>query len=291
MRVSVIGLGNMGRPIAGNLLAAGFDVTVWNRTPERARELVARGATHARSVADAAQSGLVVTMLSDDRALEHVVFAERLIEALPQGAIHVSMSTISLALAERLTADHDRHGTDFVSAPVFGRPEMAAAAKLFVVASGPQAALDRCDPLFAAVGQRTFRFGDAPRAATLIKLSGNFLLAAAIESLAEAIALVRKTGVDPHAYVEMLTSTLFAAPAYKTYSGLIADERYHPAGFRLPLGLKDVTLALEAGRDLRAPLPVASVVRDHMIAALAQGFEDADWSVLGKLAAKNAGLP
>jgi 3-hydroxyisobutyrate dehydrogenase-like beta-hydroxyacid dehydrogenase len=291
MRVSVIGLGNMGRPIAGNLLAAGFDVTVWNRTPERARELVARGATHARSVADAAQSGLVVTMLSDDRALEHVVFAERLIEALPQGAIHVSMSTISLALAERLTADHDRHGTDFVSAPVFGRPEMAAAAKLFVVASGPQAALDRCDPLFAAVGQRTFRFGDAPRAATLIKLSGNFLLAAAIESLAEAIALVRKTGVDPHAYVEMLTSTLFAAPAYKTYSGLIAHERYHPAGFRLPLGLKDVTLALEAGRDLRAPLPMASVVRDHMIAALAQGFEDADWSVLGKLAAKNAGLP
>jgi 3-hydroxyisobutyrate dehydrogenase-like beta-hydroxyacid dehydrogenase len=177
-----------------------------------------------------------------------------------------------------------------VSAPVFGRPDAAAAAKLYIVAAGPEPALERCQPIFDATGQRTFRFGERPESANLVKLSGNFLIASAIESLSEALALTRKSGIDSHAYVDMLTATLFAAPVYKTYGGLIADERYRPAGFRLPLGLKDVTLALDAARDKTVPLPVASLVRDRMIEGLAQGFEDADWSVLGAVAARAAGL-
>jgi len=290
MRVSVIGLGNMGHPIARNLLAAGVELTVWNRTAARADNLVAAGARLAPSVADAALGDVVITMLADDSALAHVAFDERLVDRLRAGAIHVSMSTISVGLAERLTASHGERDGQFVSAPVFGRPAAAAARQLFVVAAGNVGALDACQPLFDTIGQRTFRFGDRPSIANVVKLSGNFLIASMIESLGEAVALVRKAGIDPHAYLDMLTATLFAAPVYKTYGGLIVDERYRPAGFSLPLGLKDVTLAIDAARGLTMPLPIASLVRDHMLAALAHGDADADWSVLAAHAARNAGL-
>jgi 3-hydroxyisobutyrate dehydrogenase-like beta-hydroxyacid dehydrogenase len=173
---------------------------------------------------------------------------------------------------------------------VFGRPDAAAAGKLLVVTAGPEPALERCQPILNAVGRRTFRFGERPENANLVKLSGNFLIASGIESLGEALALTRNSGIDPHTFVDMLTATLFAAPIYKTYGGLIADERYRPAGFRLPLGLKDLTLALEAARDKTVPLPVASLVHERMIEGLAQGYEDADWSALGAVAARAAGL-
>jgi 3-hydroxyisobutyrate dehydrogenase-like beta-hydroxyacid dehydrogenase len=290
MHISLIGLGHMGHPIATNLLKAKFDLTVWNRTPQRADDLVAAGAKRAAMLADASRADLVMTMLADDAAVEEAVFEGRLVELLPRGAIHVSMSTISVRLAERLAAAHAEHGSTYVSAPVFGRPDAAAAAKLFIVTAGPEPALERCQPIFDAIGQRTFRFGERPEGANLVKLSGNFLIASAIESLGEALALTRKGGIDPHTFVDMLTATLFAAPIYKTYGGLIADERYRPAGFRLPLGLKDLTLALEAARDKTVPLPVASLVRERMIEGLAQGYEDADWSVLGAVAARAAGL-
>ena len=281
----------MGRPIAANLLAAKFDVTVWNRTQARADELVAAGAARAATIAEASRADVVITMLADDAGLEQVAFDGRLLEHLPQDAVHVSMSTISVRLATRLAAAHAEHGSLFVSAPVFGRPEAAAAAKLFVVAAGPAAAIDRSQPLFDAIGQRTFRFGERAEQANLVKLSGNFLIASVIESLGEALALTRKGGIDPHEYVELLTSTLFAAPVYRSYGGLIAGERYRPAGFRLPLGLKDVSLVLDAARDLTVPLPIASLVRDRMLEGLAQGLEDADWSALGAVAARAAGLP
>lgn len=290
MQISFMGLGHMGRPMAANLLKAKFDLTVWNRTARSAEELVAAGAKHAATPADGSRADIVITMLADDAALEQVAFEGRLVELLPPGAIHVSMSTISVRLAQRLEAAHLVRGSSYVSAPVFGRPEAAAAAKLFVVSAGPEAALERIQPIFDAIGQRTFRFGDRPEHANVVKLSGNFLIASVIESLGEAIALTRKSGIDPHAYVAMLTETLFAAPVYKTYGGLIADERYQPAGFRLPLGLKDVTLVLDAARDKTVPLPIASLVRDRMLEGLAQGLEAADWSVLGAVAARAAGL-
>jgi 3-hydroxyisobutyrate dehydrogenase-like beta-hydroxyacid dehydrogenase len=290
MTVAFIGLGNMGKPMAANLLKAGIDLIVWNRSAAAADDLTAAGARHAAHVVDTARADIVITMVADDGALESIMWDGRLLDVLPRGAIHVSMSTISVALAEKLTAEHASRGSTFAAAPVFGRPEAAAAARLFVVAAGPAAALDRCQPLFDIMGQRTFRFGERPSAASLVKVSGNFLIACVIESLGEAIALTRKGGIDPHQYVDFLTSTLFAAPIYKTYGGLIADERYRPAGFRMSLGLKDVTLALDAARAETAPLPVASLVRDHMLSALAQGYDDADWTALADLAARNAGL-
>jgi 3-hydroxyisobutyrate dehydrogenase-like beta-hydroxyacid dehydrogenase len=200
------------------------------------------------------------------------------------------MSTISVALSDRLAEAHRNEGQAFVAAPVFGRPEAAAAAKLFVVAAGAEAELTRCQPLFDAIGQRTFIVGDKPSAANLVKLSGNFLLAAMIECLGEAFALVRKGGVDPHAYLEILTTTLFSAPAYKTYGTIIADQKYEPAGFKMSLGLKDIRLALAAADALATPMPVASLVHDHFLSGVAQGAGDSDWSALARLAAVNAGL-
>ena len=290
MKLAFLGLGNMGQPMARNLAAAKFDLIVWNRSPARADDVVKAGATAAPSVAEAARVDVALTMVADDAALEAIVFDGRLLETLPAGAIHVSMSTISVALAEKLAAAHAARGSAFVSAPVFGRPDAAAAGKLFIVAAGPSAALETCQPIFDALGQRTFRVGAEARLANLVKLSGNFLLASIIESLAEAFALVRKAGVDPHEYLELLTGTLFTAPLFRTYGTLMADRRYQPAGFRMRLGLKDVTLALDAARAATVPLPVASLVRDHMISALAQGRQDDDWSALAEIAARNAGL-
>ncbi len=290
MHVSVVGLGNMGHAIAANLLKARFALTVWNRTPQRADNLVAAGAARAATPADAGRADIVITMLADDGAVEHVVFEEGVLESLPRNAIHVSMGTISVRLSERLTAAHAQRGSTFVAAPVFGRPDAAAAGRLFVIAEGRGDALDQCEPVFGAIGQRTFRVGEHPPHANVIKLAGNFLIASMIESLSEAVALARKSGIDARAFIDLLTNTLFAAPAYKTYGGLIAEERYRPAGFRMPLGLKDVTLALDAARDRTVPLPIASLVRDRMLEALANGYDDADWSALGAVAAKAAGL-
>lgn len=290
-RVAFIGLGNMGQPMALNLRRAGVDLSVWNRNRERAEPLAAEGARVCGSPGEAVSAaGIVATMVADDRALESVVSEGQVLERLPAGAIHVSMSTISVALADRLAADHARAGHLFVSAPVFGRPDAAIAAKLFIVAAGATDALDLCQPFFDVIGQRTFRISETPSAANVVKLSGNFLIASVIQSLSESIALVRKSGIEPQLYVELLTSTLFAAPIYKTYGGLIADRRFRPAGFRMPLGLKDVSLVLEAARAAIVPMPIASVIRDHMLAALAQGYEDADWSALGEIAARNAGM-
>lgn len=290
MHISFIGLGQMGRPIAASLLNAKFDLTIWNRTPGTAGDLVRQGAVEATTLDDVGRGDLVITMLADDAAVEQVMFDGGVIERLPREAIHVSMSTISVRLAQKLAAAHAGYGSGFVSAPVFGRPEAAAAGKLFIVTAGADGAVARIQPVLDAIGQRTFRFGDKPESANLVKLSGNFLIAAVIEGLGEAIALTRKGGIDPHAYVEMLTSTLFNAPVYQTYGGLIANERYQPAGFRLPLGLKDVSLVLEAARGSNVPLPIASLVRDRMIEGLAHGYDDADWSVLGAVAAEAAGL-
>ena len=288
--VAFIGLGNMGRAMASRLVGAGFDVTVWNRTVSRVDELIAAGAKRAPTIAAAAQTRIVITMVADDGALEQVVFDGQLLDHLPRGAVHVSMSTISVALAERLSHLHADHDTMFVSAPVFGRPEAAAAGELFIVAAGPTKALDTCQPLFDAIGQRTFRFGDQPQAANVVKLGGNFLIASVIESLGEALALARKSGIDPQQFVDVLTSTLFTAPAYRTYGGLIANRHYRPAGFRLPLGLKDVSLVLDAARAAVVPMPIASVIRDHMLSGLARGYADADWSAVAEVVAESAGL-
>jgi 3-hydroxyisobutyrate dehydrogenase-like beta-hydroxyacid dehydrogenase len=291
MRIGFIGLGKMGEGMAGNLLAAGHELVVYNRTRQKAEALAKRGARIAAHPRDLADAEAVVTMLADDQAVEGVIYGkEGLLSALPAGRTHISMSTIGVALSERLAQAHAAAQQHYVAAPVFGRPEAAAAAKLFIVAAGGEEAIARCQPIFASLGQRTFTLPGAPAAANLVKLSGNFLIAAVIEALAEAIALVRKGGIDPRAYLEILTSTLFTAPVYKTYGDLIVGEKYDQVGFGAALGLKDIRLALAAAETNRAPLPLASLVRDHLLTLLAQGGEAQDWSALGRLAARNAGL-
>lgn len=291
MKVGFIGLGNMGRGMAANLLKAGHEVTVYNRTPDKAKPLVEIGARKAGSVADACRGDVVITMLADDSAVEGIVFGDAgMLNTLGRRAIHISASTISVALADKLAAAHLKRGQRFVSAPVFGRPEAAASAKLFIVAAGPADAVEDCAQLLGAMGQKTFRFGDKPSSANLVKVSGNFLIASTIEMLAEAMALVAKGGLDQHQYLDFLTSTLFNAPIYKTYGTLIADKKFKPAGFAAPLGLKDTRLALAAGDSLRVPLPIANLVRDRFLALLARGDETLDWSAISMLAAEDAGL-
>jgi 3-hydroxyisobutyrate dehydrogenase-like beta-hydroxyacid dehydrogenase len=290
MKVGFMGLGNMGSAMAANLLGAGHDVTVYNRTPSKVEALVARGAHAAARVADACRGDAVITMLADDAALESIVFGdEGVIASLGRGAIHISMSTISVALSERLAAAHAEAGQRFVAAPVFGRPEAAAAAKLFIVAAGAPDAVEACVPLFEAIGQKTFVIGDEPRAANLVKLSGNFLIASTIEALGEAMALVAKAGVDRRRYLDVLTSTLFTAPVYKTYGALIAEGKFEPAGFAAPLGQKDIRLTLAAAEALCVPMPLGSLLRDRFLTLLAHGGDTLDWSAIAKLAAQDAG--
>ena len=292
MKIAFLGLGNMGGHMARHLLRAGHDITVWNRTLSKADELRAKGAKVGKSAGQAVKDAeAVVTMLADDHAVESAVLhSGGVLDHLPKGAVHISMSTISVALSQKLAEDHGKHGQQYIAAPVFGRPEAAEAGKLFVVAAGDKSAVERCKPLLELLGQRVFVIGDKPEMANVVKLSGNFLIASVIESLGEAIALTRKYGIDPHDYVEFLTNSLFAAPIYKTYGGIIAEEKYQPAGFKLRLGLKDVRLALAAAEAVDAPLPFASMLRDHMLTAIGRGMEDLDWSSTAKLAAENAGL-
>lgn len=293
MKVGFIGLGNMGSGMAASLLRAGHEVTVYNRTAAKAKELVAQGAFYADKVADACRGDVVITMLADDSAVEHIAFGGEngsgIVATLASGAVHVSSSTISVALSEKLTAAHAQAGQRFVAAPVFGRPEAAAAAKLFIAAAGATDAIRDCTPLFEAMGQRTFHFGEKPTSANLVKVSGNFLIASVIEALGEALALVQKGGLDQKEYVEFLTSTLFGAPVYKTYGAIIAEKKFEPAGFAAPLGLKDIRLALAAAEALRVPMPLASLIRDRFLALLARGGEALDWSAISQLAAADAG--
>lgn len=291
MQVAFLGTGAMGTPMARNLVNAGHAVTVHNRSHAKAEPLARDGAVLAASPAEAAVAAdVVVSMLADDAAVERVMIGSGALAAMRAGTVHVSMSTISVALSARLAEAHAAAGSVFVSAPVFGRPEAAAAAKLFVVAAGPRQAVERLAPVFAALGQRTFVVGEHAPAANVVKLAGNFMIASVIESLGESFALVRKSGVDPAVFLEVLTSSLFDAPIYRTYGGIVAAERYRPAGFRAPLGLKDVGLALAAAQQAGVPMPLGSLIRDRFIAALARGEADADWSVIAKLSATDAGL-
>jgi len=281
----------MGSAMASSLLRAGHEVTVYNRTRAKAETLAGAGANIADTPAGACRGEAVFSMLADDAAVEDLVFSDGgVLDSLGPGAVHISSSTISPALSHRLAPAHAEASQTYVAAPVFGRPDAAAAGKLFVVAAGASEAVRAVTPLLEAISQRVFVVSEQVQAANLVKLSGNFLIAAVIESLGEAMALVDRGGVDKHLYLEILTSTLFGAPVYKTYGGLIADARFEPAGFAAPLGLKDIRLALAAAEDLRVPLPLASLLRDRFLRLLAHGGDALDWSAIGGLAAEDAGI-
>src|SRR6266542_1591139 len=292
MKVGFIGLGNMGSAIARNLIKAGHELRVYNRTQSRAEPFASLGARIAETPSEAAADAeVLITMLADDGALEAVIFEPgNAIKALPAGAVHISMSTISVALSRRLAEAHRERKQHYVAATVFGRPDVAAAGKLWVVVAGPAEQVERFRPLFDAIGQKTFMAGEEAHAANVIKLSGNFLITTVIESLAEAFAFGRKSGVDPHTFLDILTNSLFPGPFYQTYGNMIASDQFEPPGFKLPLGFKDNRLLLTAAEEAKVPIPMASLVHDRFVAALARGLGESDWAAIARLSYENAGL-
>jgi 3-hydroxyisobutyrate dehydrogenase-like beta-hydroxyacid dehydrogenase len=294
VRIGFIGLGGMGIGMAQNLIRAGHSLAVYNRTSSKARELDGP-ITVADSPAQAARSAeVVITMLADDDAVIDSVLGSNkggaVISALPPGAIHASMSTISVDLSARLAEAHREAGQKYVAAPVFGRPQAAAQAGLWIVAGGEAASIERCRPLFEAMGRGFTILSERPEAANAVKLTGNFMIAAVIETLGEALALVRKQGVAPAEFLKILNSALFRSPVYEIYGNLIAEERFDPAGFRLNLGLKDVRLALAAADKAGVPMPLASLLHDRFMAAAGRGRGDQDWSSIAAVIAEEAGL-
>ena len=290
MKLAFLGLGRMGSGMARNLLRAGHEVTVYNRTREKAAELARDGARAAVSPGEACRGcEAAITMLADDPAVQEVVSGENGMASALGRATHISSSTISTALARQLALRHAELGQGFVSAPVFGRPEAAGAGKLIVVAAGRPELVEGLRPVFDVIGRQTFVAGAEPWQANAVKVCGNFMLGSMLEAFAEAFATMRKAAVDPHLFLDTM-STLFGSPVYASYGRLIADERFEPAGFALKLGLKDARLVLATAEECASPMPLASLIHDHLLAALAQGQADLDWSSMARVAARNAGL-
>jgi len=281
----------MGSAMARNLLRAGHEVTVFNRSRDKAEALAADGACVAGSPAGVcAAAEAVITMLSDDLAVEQVVFGEEgMASALPKGAVHVSCSTVSVSLAGRLAAEHQRRGQGFLSAPVFGRPDVAESGNLVVVAAGAPELIERCRPLFDAIGRETFVPGSDPTQANVVKLCGNFMIAAMIEAFSEAFATLRKADIAPQLFADTMNG-LFQSPVYAAYGSLIASRKFEATGFALRLGLKDIRLALEAADHFAAPMPLAGLIHDHLLSAMAHGQADLEWTSLSQVAARSAGL-
>jgi 3-hydroxyisobutyrate dehydrogenase-like beta-hydroxyacid dehydrogenase len=291
MEMGFIGLGGMGEPIARNLIKAGHVLKIYNRTRSRAEAMAGQGASVAETPAEACSAGVVASMLADDAAVESVVFSEHgVIEGLPRGGIHISHSTISTNLSRRLVDAHRKRDQLFIAAPVFGRPDAAQAARLVVVAAGPQEAMERCHTALEAIGRKHFVIGTDAPAANTVKLGGNFLIASMVETLSEAIALMRKSGVDPATFLEIVVGSFFQSPIYENYGKIIAEQRYEAAGFKLRLGLKDMRLIMAAADEAGAPMPIASVIRDNLISGIAQGLGDLDWTAVARVAALKSGL-
>jgi 3-hydroxyisobutyrate dehydrogenase-like beta-hydroxyacid dehydrogenase len=290
MKVGFIGLGAMGTAMASNLLAAGHTLTVWNRSEAAAAPLVSLGAKLARTVDRAAQGEVLCSMLANDQAVRDIILDSGLLDAMDPGTVHVNHATISVALAKELAEAHAKRGLEYVAAPVFGRPDVAAAGKLNILVAGKASGVEKARPLLEAMSAKLWPLGDAPERANVVKIAGNFMLATAIESMAEASALTRAYDISAADFLDVMTNTLFASPAYQGYGKLIAEQRFKPAGMKLPLGLKDVELALTAGGSAHVPLPLAGAVRDSLLEALAAGDEDVDWSALALVSARRARL-
>ncbi|MFC6791128.1 NAD(P)-dependent oxidoreductase [Methylobacterium komagatae] len=281
MDVGFIGMGRMGRGMAARLAQEGHTVRAWNRSPEAAQGVP--GVTAVGSAAEAFRGDAVITMLADDAALESVLVQGGLLDGAGRPGVHLGMSTISVALAERLTAIHERAGIPYVSAPVFGRPDAAEAGKLNIVVAGPEASIASATPLLDAMGAKTWRYGEKPKRANAVKLAGNFMLISAIEAMGEACAFTEGHGVPGAELLDLMSNTIFAAPVYKNYGAAIATSRYEPPGFGLRLGAKDIRLALQAGEAAGVPMPFASVLRDGLIEAMARGDGEKDLAALAEV--------
>lgn len=290
MEVSFLGLGTMGQAMARNIVRAGHQLTVWNRSAPPVQALVAEGAKAVQTVPDACSCPVVISMLADDAAVRDVLFTQGGLAAMAPGTVHVNMATITVALATELEQRHQDQQVHYVAAPVFGRPEVAAAGKLNILAAGAATAIDTVLPIFAALGQKTWRLGEPARQANVVKIAGNFMIAAAIEALGEAMTLAKVHGIAESTLLDVLTKTILPAPLYQTYGGLMATGQFEPAAFRLALGLKDVQLTLAAAEDKQLALPLASMLRDTHLEAVAHGDGHKDWAALARVSFRRAGL-
>ncbi|MGA7325411.1 MAG: NAD(P)-dependent oxidoreductase [Rhodomicrobium sp.] len=292
MKAGFIGLGRMGQAMAFRLLKAGHEVAVFNRTPEKLNALAAAGAKVAGSIAEAARFGdAVFTMLADDPALKDVAEQKGgLLESLPAGAIHLCAGTHSVAIINQLNAAHAKAGQAMIACPMLGRPEVVEAGQAGMVIAGPTESVARSKPLFEAISRRVFEAGNDPASATAIKIANNFVLGCAIEAMGEGFSLVRRYGVAPSVFLDVMTDALFAAPAYKVYGKIIADEAYEKVGQMAALGLKDANLALAAAEAVGVPLPSGNVWRDRLIGAIAHGDGGCDWAVMAREQARASGL-
>jgi 3-hydroxyisobutyrate dehydrogenase-like beta-hydroxyacid dehydrogenase len=292
MKVGFIGLGRMGSGMAGRVLGGGHELVVYNRTPEKAAELVSSGARAAGSIGEVcAGRDVVVTMLADDAALLEVALGDGGIrDSLAAGSIHLVMGTHGVRAVQDIAAAHGEAGQSLVAGHVLGRPDLAAAGQLGIVAAGGADSVRRCDPLFQVIGRHTFQAGERPEGSTAIKLANNFVLGCAIEAMGEAFSLVRSYGVAPKVLFEVMTEALFAAPAYKVYGQIMVDEEYDRVGFTTELALKDANLILAAADQARIPLPSANTYRDRLLGAIAHGDGDKDWAVMAREQARAGGL-
>ncbi|RWO65080.1 MAG: NAD(P)-dependent oxidoreductase [Mesorhizobium sp.] len=289
MQIGFLGLGTMGKPMAANLVKAGYRVRVWNRSQEPVAALAALGAEIGTDPHQAAEgAGVLISMLADDAATRAVVIDGQVLDALKPGAIHINMATVSVAFANVMELLHREKGVGYVAAPVLGRVNVAEAGQLNILAAGDAEALGRVQPLFDILGQKTWCFGNQPEQANAIKLAVNFMIGSAIGTMGEAVALAQGYGVPKGNFVDLITSTIFAAPVYKGYGGAIAEDRFEPAGFRLTLGLKDVRLALEAGEKVNVPMPIGSVLRDNHLDSVAHGEGHLDWAALSRVSTRRA---
>lgn len=289
MKIGFIGLGTMGVPMALNLVRAGHTVRVWNRSPGPVQTLVEAGAEGAATPAEIGAVDVVFSILADDKATRGVIIDGGVLAGLKPGAIHVNMATVSVQLARDFTSLHEAKGVGYLAAPVLGRADVAAAGKLNILAAGKPELFDRVQPLLDVLGQKTWRFGERPEQGNAVKLAANFMIASAIEAMGEAAALAQGHDVAGADFLEMITSTIFAAPVYKGYGGIIAGQKYEPPGFKLVLGLKDARLALEAAEGARVPMPFASVIKDNFLDGIAHGDGELDWAALARVAARRAG--
>jgi 3-hydroxyisobutyrate dehydrogenase-like beta-hydroxyacid dehydrogenase len=289
MDIGFIGLGNMGQAMVENLLKAGHTVRVWNRSAEATKAAAEAGAKVVATPAEAFAGDAVLSMLADDNAVRQVIIASGALAQARRGLIHANLATVSVALARELTEAHEQQGVDYLATPVLGRPDVAAAGKLNILAGGNLRAIATMQPLFDAIGQRTWPVGEDPSRANAIKLAVNFMLGAAIDATAEATTLVAAHGVAPADFIELISGTLFPGPVYQGYGSRIAGNSFEPAGFKARLALKDLSLALAAAGEVHAPMPLASVVRDHLLEAVAAGDGDSDFAVLGRVAKRRTG--
>ena len=287
MKIGFIGIGSMGAAMVPNLIEAGHQVSIWNRSADATKAI--EGVTVLPSPAAAFENDAVITMLSDDTAIRSVILDSGALTSARKDCIHVMMVTISPELSGVLHEQHKSAGIAYIAAPVFGVPAVAAKGELNILAAGSAEAISIVQPIFDALGQKTWHLGDDPKHANIAKIAGNLMITLAIEAMGEATALTESYGLKAGDFLDVITSTLFASPSYKRYGGNIASNSYEP-GFKLILGLKDVNLALDAAKAKHTVLPAAEIVRENLQTAIEQGLGSKDWSALAKITRRRAGL-